>query len=412
MGFLVVFGVTLVAAVLVSGFAQRSVLSTAVLFLVAGFVCGRGGLGVLPLDARDPLVAALAQLALFSVLFSDGMHAGLADLRSSWRLPGRALVLGMPLTFAGTTVLARLLTPLSWTEAALVGAVLTPTDPVFAAALVGRQEVPARLRALLNVESGLNDGLALPVVLVLLSLVSATSHTGTGTVLAELVAGLGIGVVVPTVVLRLERLPFFGVARRYEPLSAFALGLLVFAVCAQTRANPYLAAFAAGSTVATVSPEARASFERFGELVAELAKLAALLVFGALFTPHVIAAVPPGGYLVAVLLLVVIRPVSVVLALLGSRLGRRETAAAAWFGPKGFASVTYGLLVLQSSAAAREPMFRLIAATIAISILAHSSTDIVVARWFHDERDPHRRRSSVVRRVAGLRRSATPPGSR
>ncbi|GAC1327522.1 MAG: cation:proton antiporter [Mycobacteriales bacterium] len=384
---LLVFAVTLVVAVLISGYAQRSVLSTAVLFLAAGFLVGGGVGGLVHVGARDPLVATLASLALFSVLFTDGMHAGLAEMRSAWGLPGRALLLGMPLTFLGGTLLVHVLSPLDWTESALVGAVLTPTDPVFAAVIVGRTDVPRRLRQLLNVESGLNDGLALPVVLILLSVV-AGEHRSTVVVLLELVLGIALGVVVPVVLLRLERTRFFGAAGRYQPLNAFAIGLLVLALCLATKANPYLAAFAAGSTVATVSPEARASFERFGGLLAELTMLAALLVFGALLTPDLLSATPGAGYLLAVLLLVLVRPVSVVLALLGSVLDRRETAAAAWFGPKGFASVTYGLLVLQSSARNAAPMFGLIAVTIALSILAHSSTDVVVARWFHDERDP------------------------
>lgn len=390
MNLIVAFGVTMALAVLVSGFAARSVLSTAVMFLLAGFLVGDGVLGLVPITPTDPVVRGLAVLALYSVLFTDGMHASLDSLRSAYRLPGRALLFGMPLTFAGNTVLVYLLTSLGFAEAALVGAVLTPTDPVFAAAIVGRKDVPRRLRQLLNVESGLNDGLALPVVLILLSVVAPGDHSSILVVLGELVLGIAIGIGTPVVLLWLERSRWFGAAARYEPLNAFAIGLLVFGLCEITHANPFLAAFAAGSTVGTVSPEAQASFERFGELFAELAMLAALLVFGALLTPALFGATPLGGYVVAVLLLVLVRPVSVVIALAGSELGRRETVAAAWFGPKGFASVTYGLLVLQSSAAQGSGMFRLIAVTIAISIVAHSSTDVVVARWFHDERDVDR----------------------
>lgn len=110
----------------------------------------------------------LAELALFSVLFTDGQRIGVRDLTLAWKLPGRALLLGMPLTFLVTGVLAVVVAGLPWPEALLVAAVLAPTDPVFAAAIVGREEVPGRMRHLLNVESGLNDGLALPVVLVLL----------------------------------------------------------------------------------------------------------------------------------------------------------------------------------------------------------------------------------------------------
>jgi NhaP-type Na+/H+ or K+/H+ antiporter len=167
------YGAALLAAVLVSGVAARTVLSTALLFLLAGAIVGDGGLGLVSLDPQDPIETQLADLALFSVLFTDGMRAGMRELRQGGRLAGRALGVGMPLTFLGIALLTELLTPLNWTASFLVGAILSPTDPVFAAAIVGRTDVPVRLRRLLNLESGLNDGLALPVVLVLLAFGSA-----------------------------------------------------------------------------------------------------------------------------------------------------------------------------------------------------------------------------------------------
>ena len=163
------FAVVLLIGVLISERASRTIISTAVLFLLAGFVLGEGVLGVLDIRSGHPLVETLAELALFSVLFTDGMRVGLPQLRSAWQLPGRALLLGLPLTLAATAVLAHYVVGLPWLESFLLGAVLAPTDPVFASAIVGREEVPGRLRHLLNVESGVNDGLALPIVLVLLA---------------------------------------------------------------------------------------------------------------------------------------------------------------------------------------------------------------------------------------------------
>ena len=128
----------LFAGVLLSGMAQRTLLSTAVLFLVAGFVLGNGVTGVLPLQPEDGIVVGMAELALFGVLFTDGMRVGFIDLRRAWRLPGRALVLGMPLTFGVTALLAHYVAGLGWAESLLVGAILAPTDPVFASAIVVR----------------------------------------------------------------------------------------------------------------------------------------------------------------------------------------------------------------------------------------------------------------------------------
>ena len=276
---LLVFALALLAAVFVSDLADRTVLSTAVLFLLAGIVAGRGVLGIMTLDPDDPVVAALAELALFSILFSDGMRVGLKDLASAWRLPGRALFLGLPLTLIGTALLAHWIVGFTWAESFLLGAVLSPTDPVFAAAIVGRAEVPARLRHLLNVESGLNDGLALPIVLALLAVVSAEAFHP-ARILGEIAGGIAIGIVVPWIAIRLERSRFFSANAAYEPLNAFAIGLLVLAIASLAEANVFLAAFAAGITVATVGPSVREAFHRFGELVAEILKLAALLVFG------------------------------------------------------------------------------------------------------------------------------------
>ncbi len=389
---LFVFALTLLAAVLISDLADRSVLSTAVLFLLAGVAAGEGLLGVISPRPDDPAVSVLAELALFSVLFTDGMRVGLKDLASAWRLPGRALLFGLPLTLVGTALLARWVVGLPWAESFLLGAVLSPTDPVFAAAIVGREEVPARLRQLLNVESGLNDGLALPIVVAMLAVV-ASEQFSPGKILTEVALGVAIGVVIPWAAIRLERSRYFSAHSAYRPLNAFAIGLLVLTASWMAHANEFLAAFAAGITVATAGPEVREAFHRFGELVAEILKLAALLVFGALISPKFLGEISASGYLFALLVLVAVRPLALSLSLVGSPLDWRERATAAWFGPKGFASVVFGLLILKDAKAAKmdwaraDQLFHLVALCIAGSIVAHSSTDVLVARWLGRGRD-------------------------
>ncbi|MFC4058973.1 cation:proton antiporter [Planomonospora corallina] len=384
---LLAFAGVLLLAVLLSSLAHRTILSTAALFLAAGFVLGDGVLGVVSITAEDEVVGTLAELALFAVLFTDGMRVGWADLRGAWRLPGRALGWGLPLTLVITALLAHYLIGLGWIESLLIGAVLAPTDPVFAAALVGNEKVPPRLRQLLNVESGVNDGLALPFVMVFLALAAGSRNLHLGELGLELAVGLLIGVAVPWLAIKLEQTRWFSASTAYEPLNALAIGLLVLALGKATHGNLFLAAFAAGITVATFGQRQREAFEHFGELIAELFKLAALLVFGALITPALLGAVGWTGWLFAVLALVAARPIAIWISFLGSGLSVREQAAVAWFGPKGFASVVYGLIVLSSGIAVASQEFQLIAVTIVLSILLHSSTDIVVARWFDDERD-------------------------
>jgi len=371
------FGVVLLISVSLSGLAARTVLSTALLFLAAGAVLGPGVLGVV--NPTDNTVELLADVALFTVLFTDGQRANLPALKENWRLSGRALGLGMPLTMVGIAIPAHFLIGMDWPTALLLGAILSPTDPVFASALVGRSDVPLGLRRLLNVESGLNDGLALPFVLIFLATAKhESSHLPI--VLMELALGLLVGVGVAVLVALAWRLPILTAEPRLQPLGPFAIAVVVYATCHMTHANPYLAAFAAGSALATLDHVTAEHFEPFGDLLSEITKFAALLVFGALITPERISHLGWQEWLVAALAIVVVRPVSMLLSLIRTPMPRAEKLTAAWFGPKGFASVVYGLVVLKTGIPEGERLFDLIAITITLSIILHSSTDVPVAR--------------------------------
>lgn len=259
---------------------------------------------------------------------------------------------------------------------------------MFASAIVGRKEVPAKLRQLLNVESGINDGLALPVVLVFIAAAGPTSghaESSLSKITLELALGLAFGVILPMVVIALVRFRLLGAEPKLQPLLPLAIGVILYAVCHLTHANPYLAAFSAGAVLAARSPQAQEAFEPLGEALAELAKFAALLVFGALLTQQLFDDLSLGGYIAVILAIVLIRPASLLLSLIGSRIERREKLVAAWFGPKGFASVVYGLLVLQAGIPHGEEAYTLIAVCIALSIIAHSSTDVPIARLFDVE---------------------------
>ena len=175
---------------------------------------------------------------------------------------------------------------------------------------------------------------------------------------------------------------------------------VVFLAVAAGSDDLFLTAFAAGITVTTFGQRQRESFEHFGELIAELLKLAALLVFGALVSPALLGVVGWSGWLFAVLVLVLARPLAIWISFLRSGLSPREVAAVMWFGPKGFASVVYALIVLNAGIAASGQVFTLVAATIVL----HSSTEIVVARWFDHDQRPSAWREAVWR-VGQRRRS-------
>lgn len=204
---LLVYSVTLLVAVLLSERFNRTVLSAAVLFLVVGYLSGPALAGIVSLSPGDRLVEELSDLALVTILFTDALRLGWNDLRHTWTLPGRALFFGLPLTIAGMAVAGHALLGLDWKEALLVGAILSPTDPVFASAIVGREEIPLRLRRLLNVESGLNDGLALPIVIVMLATASGAS-TDVFSAVEQAAAGIAFGAAVGYVAGRLA-----GIAR-------------------------------------------------------------------------------------------------------------------------------------------------------------------------------------------------------
>lgn len=379
MGLILAFGMVLVISVSLSGVAARTVLSSALLFLAAGAILGPGILGVDSIRPHDPIVGTLADVALFTVLFTDGQRANLKALRGNWTLSGRALGLGMPLTMVGIAVPAHLLAGLNWPTAFLVGAILSPTDPVFAAAIVGRSDIPERLRRLLNVESGLNDGLALPFVMVFLA-VAQGDGSGLGEVGLELLLGLALGIGAAAVVAWAWRTKLLTVVPRLQPLGPLAIALVVYASCHLTHANAYLAAFAAGSTLATLDNVAVEQFQRFGDLLSEITKYAALIVFGALITPQRLADLGWRNWALALLAILAIRPAALLLSLLWTHLPQRQRLAAAWFGPKGFASVVYGLYALQSNLIHNQLVFDIVAITIALSIVLHSSTDVPIAK--------------------------------
>ena len=389
MTLLLSFALTLTVAVLISARARRGVLSTTVLFLAVGLALGSGWWGLLDIPDGSPLLYWTTEIGLFAVLLMDGMHAPRSALREGWREPARALAIGLPLSVVFGFALALALLDLPWSEALLLAAALAPTDPLLAEAIIGRESVPWRVRHTLNVESGFNDGLALPLVLLLLPL-AGSGGEDVWAVLGHLAEGVAIGAVVPAVLIRLERTAVFGASERYRILGIVALGLLVFGVASAVDANLFVAAFTAGITIGTLAPEAPGRFEQTGQAVTELLKLGAVFLVGAVLARHLVDTAGWTAWVFGGLMLVAVRPASVAIAMLGSPLRGDERLAVAWFGPKGFASVLYSLLILRSGVPFAGELFGVATLTIGLSIVAHSSTDVLVARWIGRPRESER----------------------
>lgn len=380
---LAIFGGTLLAATLLSAVAERTVLSSAVLFLAAGLLTGARGLGAWDLAEGIWELAPFLEAVLFIVLFNEGFAVDFRRLRAHAELAARSIYLVVPLTGFAVAALGRGLLDLSWPAALVLGAILSPTDPVFASALLGNGSVSRRLRDLLSVESGLNDGVALPFVLIAVSLLKHDAIAW-GEVIAPILGGVALGIAVPMIVLWLARRRWLGVADNYRVPGLIASAMLLYVLAKVLGANEFLAAFTAGAAFGNGAQRARDSFEPFARTGTELAKLGVVFVFAVGFPAEAwrLPSVAEATFLVATLALV--RPAVFVVSGLYHRLGRKNGALAAWFGPRGVASIFYAVLVCQSRDAALEEVWQLVCWTVGLSIVLHSTTDVPMARWASD----------------------------
>lgn len=377
------FGGLLAVVAALSGLIQGTVLSASVLSVAFGI--GLAAVGVVDVDAGDQSIVELIELALILTLFSDGMFVERELLRRHWSPVARALVIAMPITMVLLALAAKALFPsLDWAEAFLLAAVLSPTDPVVTSAVVTSRLVPSAVRHTLNLESGLNDGLALPFVLFFLVLATPGGSPGgeAAKLLGEALAGGAIGVALGALGGRLHHhLPGGGMTARYEGIYAVGFALVAFGLSEVTIGNGLIAAFVCGIAMAASEREVPQGFVEFAENASTIFQVLTFFVFGALIVAtgfdH---SIPPLIVFVAFALLIA-RPVAVLLALLRTGLPRPERRFMAWFGPKGVASMLFALFVLKSGLDQGELIFDVAAIAIICSIVAHGLTDTVGARW-------------------------------
>jgi NhaP-type Na+/H+ or K+/H+ antiporter len=385
-----VFGLLLMAGALLAGLARRSFLSLTAVFVVAGFVLGHGGLEVLDLDPRSDFVQGLAVVALILILFRDGLEVEAEMLQRAWHLPFRKLVVAMPLTAALVALVTHALTDLGWTESFLVGALLSPTDPVLTSIVVTNPRVPRVIRHSLNLESGLNDGLALPAVLAFTAaLESRDDFVWWQFVLQDVAIGAVTGLVVAFVAARV--MPR-GASAHQKALYALGVAFAAYGIAVLPPAgNGLISVFVAAIAFGIWRPDIRDCFETRSEDVLEVVKLGVFLVFGAIFTFDALLEDGWAAVAIAALTLLLARPVAVFVALAGARqMSTAAKAFMAWFGPKGVATMTFALFVLGSSAPEADRIAGIAALTVFISIIVHGLTDHPGAEWMarRSEREP------------------------
>ncbi len=381
----------LVAFALVSGKLRNTIITPPMVFSVFGLVIGGAVLGVADVDFDNDIIHTLAELTLIFVLFTDAALIDLKLLRRDHNLPVRLLVVGLPLTIiAGALVALALLPGFTLWQAALLAAVLAPTDAALGQAVVSSSLVPARIRQAINVESGLNDGIALPVVLLFASLASAASATvdasewiqfGAMQIILGPIVGILVGWLGAKAADWTANNGWMTVT--LEGPAALGIALIAFAVAEIIGGNGFIGAFAAGLAFGnTVRGQCAALFE-FAEAEGQLLTLLTFLVFGAVLLPTV-GGVPDWPVIVyAVLSLTVIRMVPAALALIGSGVRGPTILFLGWFGPRGLASILFALLVIEEAEIPlRAEILQITIVTVALSILAHGLTAAPASRWY------------------------------
>jgi NhaP-type Na+/H+ or K+/H+ antiporter len=403
-----VLGALLVLGALAAGLARRSFLSLTAVFVLVGFAIGRGGLELVEFDATSGFVATLAVVALIVILFRDGLEVEAEMLQKAWRPPLRKLVVAMPVTAVLVAVAAHALTDLDWTECFLIGALLSPTDPVLSSSVVTNPRVPRVIRHSLNLESGLNDGLALPAVLAFASSLDVNEHgfVWWKFVLQDVGVGLVTGLVVGWVAsLLMPRGP------RAEDKGLYGLGVAFLAyglAVLPPHGNGLISTFVCAIVLGVRRDDIRVAFETRSEDLIEVVKLGVFLVFGTLLTFHGLFGDGLGAVILVAFLLLVARPVAVFLALAGTRIDVAARGFMAWFGPKGVATMTFALLVLATPGIAeRERIFNIAALAVLVSIILHGVTDVAGADWIASRAEREEEdRGDLGRDIDGRR---TPP---
>ena len=383
-GFLLAFG-------LISGRIERTLISAPMIFVAFGLLIGPVGLGVIEIDPTSEVLHTLAEATLVLVLFTDASRIDLRTLRTGFTLPVRMLGIGLPLTIlAGTGAALLVLPEFGLWEAAALAAILAPTDAALGQAVVSSPKVPVRIRQALNVESGLNDGIALPFVMIFLSLAAASEEAQSASywvlyavkqVTLGPIVGLAVGLLGGKLV---ERATVAGwMNGSFQRLSSLALAFLSFALAEQLGGNGFIAAFAAGLALGNFSRAVCSCLYEFAEAEGQFLMLLAFLVFGASSVAPAVSAPSLHCLLYALLSLTVIRMAPISISLIGTKLHYRTHLFLGWFGPRGLASILYVLLfVEQVGEAGGDVVFIVVILTVFLSVFAHGLSAQPGAAWY------------------------------
>jgi NhaP-type Na+/H+ or K+/H+ antiporter len=372
----------------IAGRVERSIISGPIVFVIAGFLFGPMVLGWFDNPVTSNELRMLADLTLALVLFIDAANADLVILKKQLKIPTRMLLVGLPGVIAlGIGFALIIFDSLSIYEAAILATMLAATDAALGKAVITNKAVPVRVREALNAESGLNDGLCVPILFVFIALAAGSSSDGTSLALTLVVQELGIGLLVGAGLSAVGAWALSACWKRgwvtaiWMQVTVVALAIACFSIAQSLHGSGYIAAFVGGGIFGFVARKSTHELVHAAEGTGETLALMTWIVFGAAvigqvaehFTWHVI--------LYALLSLTVIR----VLPIFVSLAGTGETASSklflGWFGPRGLASVVFAIIVLNNDLPGGPLMAMVVACTVLFSLIAHGATANPMSQW-------------------------------
>src|SRR5271167_3944462 len=367
----------------VAGRIERSLISGPIVFTGIGFILGPDGLGVLRLDIGGEGLRTLAELTLAMVLFTDAANADFGVVRRNLGLPERLLMVGLPLTILlGFLVAAIVFPSLGILEMALLAALLAPTDAALGKPVVTNRAVPPVMREALNLESGLNDGICVPIVVLLLGLAVGTQIEGDKMVHAARVVveaiGLGaaIGLALTWCTTRMLRFAakHGWISEHWEEIPIIALAAACFAAAQAAGGSGFIACYVGGLLLSGLRERHKEGLLRGAESTGEALALLTWVVFGGIVVARMIDRVTWPALLYAVLSLTVVRMLPVFLCLIGTRTSTADKLFIGRFGPRGLATIVFAILVLDAKLPGNDTIMLAAGWTVLLSVIAHGVT--------------------------------------
>jgi len=367
----------------VAGRIERSLISGPIVFTAAGFILGADGLGILRIHIDGEGLRLLAELTLAMVLFTDAANADFSIVKRNLDLPKRLLLIGLPLTIVLGFVVAAVVFPrLEILEMALLAVMLAPTDAALGKPVVTNPAVPPAIREALNLESGLNDGICVPIVVLLLGLAVGTQIEG-GTVAhvaRVVVEAIGIGLIVglaltwlTTLMLRFAENRGW-ISAHWVEIPIVALAAACFAAAQAAGGSGFIACFVGGLLLSGLHARHKEELLRGAAHMGEALALLTWVVFGGIVVARMIDRITWPALLYAMLSLTVVRMLPVFLCLIGTRTSTTDKLFIGWFGPRGLATIVFAVLVLDEKLPGNDTIMLAAGWTVLLSVIAHGVT--------------------------------------